>query len=390
MFQKILILIFLIPSCKPSTPPSINMKTAFDTLNMIPPVTGQSVQAGLAGVLTGTCRNYLVVAGGSNFVDNLPWRGGTKLYHNDIYILKTDSDGKLTWIQPTQKLPEPVAYPANVQADDGFISVGGENQEGMLASVTKISVVDDSLQIKTLPSLPVGLSNAGAAMLDSQLYVCGGLDSTGASSKFFCLNLADLSSGWKRLPDLTEPLSHAVVVGQFDGNENCIFVIGGRNKTGVTSTFFSAIWKYSPSKMKWTEAGSLRTENQQRFGLSAGTGVAYGDRWIILIGGDKGNLFNRTELFNDRIANLPEGPERNRVIQEKDAFLTGHPGFSRNVLAFDTRTGDLLKIGELPAASQVTTTAFWWNNQIVIPCGEIRPGVRTALISSLKIIKEKK
>ena len=194
------------------------MKIKYDTLSMIPPATGQTVQPGLSGALTGRCGNELVVAGGSNFEGDLPWRGGTKLYHDDIYILKTDTDGQLTWIQPNQKLPEPVAYPANIQTSDGFISIGGENQAGMLTGVSKISVADDSLEIKALPSLPVGLSSAGAALLDSQLYVCSGLDSTGASNKIFCLNLSDLSSGWKNLPDLPQALSHAVVAAQSDGN----------------------------------------------------------------------------------------------------------------------------------------------------------------------------
>lgn len=387
MLRRIVIALFLIPSCNSSTQPSVNMEITYEILSMTPPATGQPVQPGLAGVLTGRCGNSLVVAGGSNFAGDMPWRGGTKLYHDAIYILNIDPDGKQTWVQPAQKLPEPVAYPANIQADDGFFSVGGENQEGMLKSVSRISVVGDSLQIKALPSLPVGLSNAGGALVGSQLLVCGGLDSTGASNKFFSLDLADLSSGWKRLPDLPEALSHAVVAAQSDGNEKCIFVVGGRAKTGVTSTFFSTIWKYSPSARKWSEAGSLKLGEKQ-FGLSAGTGVAYGDRWIILAGGDQGNLYNRTELFNDSIARLPEGADRSRVIQEKDAFLTEHPGFSREVLAFNTQAGILNKIGELPAGSQVTTTAFWWNDRMVIPGGEVRPGVRTALISSLKIAKD--
>lgn len=388
MFRRFLIALFLIPSCNPPTSSLVNMKIEYDTLSMIPPAIGQTVQPGLAGALTGSCGSYLVVAGGSNFADNLPWRGGIKLYHDDIYILKTDSDGKLTWIQPTQKLSEPVAYSANVQTKDGFIVIGGENLKGMMTSVSKISVVDDSLQIKALPSLPVGLSNAGATLLDSQLIVCGGLDSKGASNKCFGLNLTNLSSGWKDLPDLPEALSHGVVAAQSDGNENCIFVVGGRAKTGVTSTFFSTIWKYSPSKMNWSEVGSLKLDDK-KLGLSAGTGVAYGNRWIILIGGDQGNLYSRTELFNDSIARSPEGPDRNRVIQEKDEFLTTHPGFSRDVLAFNTRSAVLKKLGVLPVASQVTTTAFWWNDRIIIPGGEVRPGVRTALISSLKITKEK-
>jgi len=386
MINQAILLIFIFSACSGIKKETNPMKIEFDTLSHIPPATGKSIQFGLAGALAGCDKNRLIVAGGSNFEDNLPWRGGTKLYHDEIYILTHPETGADLWSQPQQKLPRPMAYSALVASGNGFLSIGGEDLHGKLNQVFHISIAGDLLRFKIFPSLPVALSNSGAASIGTKIFVAGGVDATKATSHFMCLDLSSSDMKWETLPNLPESLSHAVVVSQSDGREECIYVIGGRCLNGVTSTFLSAIRKYSPSSKQWTVAGALQLKNQEKFGLSAGTGVAFGDQWIILIGGDKGDLFNRTEILNDQISRSPEGVEKNKLLSEKDNHLSNHPGFSGEVLAFNTLSGELQKIGELPGKSQVTTTAFWWNDQVIIPSGEIGPGVRTSLISRLKLI----
>jgi N-acetylneuraminate epimerase len=387
MIRYAILLSVLLSACGGIKRDTNPMKIEYNSLSMVPPASGKPIQHGFAGALVGCDNNRLIVAGGSNFEDNLPWRGGTKLYHDDIYILYHLDNGSKIWNQLKQKLPRPMAYSALVAAEHGFISIGGEDLQGKLDQVFQISIEGDSIHFEQFPALPVALSNSGAAVIGSKVYVAGGLDDRDATSYFMCMDLSSSDMKWETLPDLPESLSHAVVVNQSDGTENCIYLIGGRNKVGVTSTFLSNIWKYSPSAKQWSNAGILQLKEQDKFGLSAGTGVAYGDRWIILIGGDKGNLFNRTEILNDKISKAPEGLEKENLLKEKDVHLSNHPGFSKEILAYNTITKELQIIGEIPEGLPVTTTAFWWNDQIVIPSGEIRPGVRTPMISSLKIIK---
>ncbi|MCC7378652.1 MAG: hypothetical protein IT255_04785 [Chitinophagaceae bacterium] len=54
----------------------------------LPPTNGETVSIGLAGPLTGVTNDVLIVAGGANFPDGLPWNGGKKKYHNDIFVLQ--------------------------------------------------------------------------------------------------------------------------------------------------------------------------------------------------------------------------------------------------------------------------------------------------------------
>lgn len=363
------------------------MKMEWDTLAVLPPAKGEYNQPGLAGALSGIVDNQLVIAGGSNFENGMPWNGGTKVYHDDIFILKKDSAGELLWSTPTLKLSVPLGYSACLSVPEGLICLGGENADGFRSDAFLFSIENDSLIRNELPSIPQPVSNAGVAAIGQTIYLAGGLNAEGAANSFFALNYLNENASWQTLSELPQAVSHAVVLSQNDGNEDCIYVVGGRSRDGELSTFFSAIWKYTPTKQIWEKAGVLKEEDRE-FGLSAGTGIAWGDHAFLIFGGDRGDLFNRTEQFNNAIDKAENDSVRQSLISEKIAHLTNHPGFSKAVFCFNTKTCEMEKLGEIPGLSQVTTQTFNWENQVITPLGEIKPGVRTAVISRL-LISEK-
>lgn len=385
----LLIAIILLSACnKINKENNTKMKINWNTLSEMPPAKGETTQYGLAGLLAGAIDDKMVVAGGSNFADSKPWLGGTKLYYDDIFVLNDNEKGLVEWEQPELKLPAKMAYSACVSAEDAIYCLGGEDATQPLNSALKIYFENNQLKIEELPELAFAVSNAGAAVIGTKLYLAGGNDSIYATKHFQMLDLSNLESGWTVLPELLIAESHAVVVGQSDGNEDCIYVLGGRNKTGETSTFLSSIQKYSPKDNKWAEAGVLQLEGSEKFGLSAGTGIAFGEQRILLFGGDKGAIFNRTERFINATAAETDSAKKEEIIAQKIESLTNHPGFNTEIYSFDTQTGRLMKVGEIPTLSQVTTTAFWWNGKVIIPGGEIRPGVRTPKISKVDITLE--
>jgi N-acetylneuraminic acid mutarotase len=69
--------------------------------------------------------------------------------------------------------------------------------------------------------------------------------------------------------------------------------------------------------------------------------------------------------------------KKQQLIARKNELLNNHPGFTNDVLLFNTVTDTWTKIDSIPYKSQVTTTALWWGEDIIIPSGEIRAGVRT-------------
>ncbi len=364
------------------------MKIAWDTLAELPVASGEEEQRGLAGPLAGVHQNQLVVAGGSNFNGRMPWQGGEKLYHDAIFLLRETADRQLAWLQSEVSLPASMAYSACVSTEEGIVSIGGETANGPTDQAFLLSLKSELPQLTDLPRLPVALSNSGATLRGTTLYLAGGLDANGASRDFLALDLNNESPAWMKLPELPVACSHAMVVCQHDGEEDCIYVIGGRNKTGPTSTFLTDIWKYVPSKSRWQKGGRLQVAGESAFGLSAGTGLAYGSDSILLFGGDTGEAFNETERLINAMAAAETPDEKEHFLRLKENHLSSHLGFCNGVHCLNTRHGKLHGVGKMDGLTPVTTTAFWWNGQIIIPGGEIRPGVRSSKLKRGTIVSD--
>ena len=225
----------MLNSCISSYPEQVSLKPA--NFPAIPPVAGDSVQPGLAGPVTGSHGNFVLVAGGANFENGLPWRGGQKKYHDEIFLLENTGSGNFEWKQSATKLPFPIAYPACVSTPEGVLSIGGEDQNGPVNQVFLFAFQNGNIKIENLPTLPQAISSAGTTIIDSNVFVVGGLTSKGATSAFYTINLQNKGNGWKVLPELPLALSYAVVVSQNDGEEDCVYMIGGRNRTSDVTTF---------------------------------------------------------------------------------------------------------------------------------------------------------
>ncbi len=356
------------------------MKINWGSLPDIPPATDQQEQKGLAGPLAGISSETLIVAGGSNFPDSLPWKGGTKTYYDDIFFLNL-KENEAVWKVATAKLPISLAYSACVSLNGEIICIGGENQDGPLSKVLKLKLNKTEVEISALTDFPEAISNSGAATIGSLVYVAGGSAVEGNLARFYCADMSTQKVEWKQLPDLPKPVSNAVMAAQWDGTENCIYMLGGRNKTGELTTFYTSIWKYSPSKNKWQKDGEISSDEVNSITIAAGTGAAVGKNHIILLGGDNGFLYNKTEEFINATAAAENQEQKQQIIEQKIKHLESHPGFSRQVFLYNTLSRQCIEIDELPFPTQVTTLAVKYGNRMYIPNGEIRPGVRTPKVT---------
>src|SRR5688572_4233240 len=78
---------------------------------------------GLAGPIAGISNGALLVGGGTNFPDGMPWEGGKKVWHDELYVLESPNG---QW-KSGFKLPRSVAYAATVTTDRGVIYLGGND-----------------------------------------------------------------------------------------------------------------------------------------------------------------------------------------------------------------------------------------------------------------------
>lgn len=341
------------------------------------------LQPGVAGAFAGVHNNILIIAGGANFPAGMPWEGGKKMYHNEIYILTHKSGKKYNWF--TKKkflLSQPIAYGASVSSDSGVICVGGENEQGISTGVFAIRWDNKKAHImfETLPELPLPLTNVSATICGDVVYVGGGETTGAVSDKFMCLDLKNLQAGWQQLPSIPMPVSNAVMVAAAGEKSHSLFLIGGRRKTNSgISELYSSVLEFDLLKKAWISKTPLP------YALAAGTGVVDNNHEILLFGGDRGAVFNKTEQLMVAIDNEKDATKKQLLLEEKRKLQINHPGFSDALLSFNMITDKWEQAGIIHFNTPVTTTAVKWNRCVFIISGEIRAGVRTPQILSAKI-----
>jgi len=74
------------------------------------------------------------------------------------------------------------------------------------------------------------------------------------------------------------------------------------------------------------------------------------------------------------------------TCESKNLLQENHPGFCKEVFRYQIKTDKWTKIGSLPFPTPVTTTAVKWGGTVYIPSGEIKAGVRSSKILSVKPI----
>ncbi len=336
---------------------------------------------GLAGPVTGIHNDVLIVAGGANFPDGMPWKGGKKKYYHTVYAYQLKS-GKLKLQHTSNDLPLSVAYAACVSTAQGIVYAGGENENGITDKVFLLQwdTKAKSFAAKELPSLPFAVTNAMATAIDNYVYVAGGEIAGLVSAQFLFLDLNNTAAGWQQLPALPKPVSNAVFVAQSNGDNATIYLIGGRKKNpGSTSDLSSSVFAFNVKTKSWEAKKSLS------YALSAGTGIAYGKNYILLFGGDRGEAYNKTEKLIAAINAETDEMKKQQLVNEKNQLQENHPGFGKDVLLYNTETDEWTNLNQLPYDAPVTTTAMQWKDCVLLPSGEIKAGVRTPQILIGKI-----
>ena len=384
----------------------------WDSLPPLPPAAGMKIQPGLAGAFTGVHKDALILAGGANFPDGLPWAklpdgsSPKKIYHTDIYVLLKSGD-KYTWANSNLKLPKGYSYGVSITTADGVICIGGEWREYGADGVKKFKS-DKVFRIRHmgggkveiqdgLPDLPEACSDMAGAKIGSTIYIAGGANDRTQTKNFWSLDLskatdADIKTfAWKKLdPWSGAPRSHLVAAAASNGRKDCFYIFSGRyNDPEKGWIFLKDSWMYDGAK--WTRVADVGTNLRDKTGVCvmAASGIKTGANHIAIFGGAGGELFRKVEQELPRqikaLRDAGKSKEADTLEEKKNTLYTNHPGFSRDILAYHTITNTWRSIGKFPESkvagltvgSHVTTTAVKWGKNIIIPSGEVRPAVRS-------------
>lgn len=300
---------------------------------------------GFAGSFAGVSGDSLIVAGGTHFIDKMPWDGGTKVWYDTVYELKTPAG---PW-RVKGKLPKPNGYGVSLTTPDGLFIIGGGNATEHYRDV--FSLTTDA----ALPPLPKPCAFMAGCVLDDVFYIAGGIETptaTSAMNIFWALDLKKNNAQWEELPPCP---GRPRILACMAAGEGAVYLFSGAalraDEDGKpVREWLNDAWRYTQAK-GWEKLPGL-----PRVSVAAPNPAPVIDGKILVIGGDDG-------------ANVDFEPK------------SKHPGFPRDILAFDLKTQSWSKAGEVPF-SLVTTNTVLWGQRLIVPGGEARPGVRSPQVWS--------
>ncbi|MGK0186947.1 MAG: SSS family solute:Na+ symporter [Verrucomicrobiales bacterium] len=375
----------------------------WEEVTVLPPAKGELIQPGLAGAFAGVDGDVMLIGGGANFPQGLPWEGGPKVWWDTVFVLeKKAGETSVTyeWAEEQGKLPTSAAYGVSIPLDDGVLCIGGCDAKSCFADVYAMQWNEESRAVEMVeyPPLPRPLAFMAGARVGDWVFVAGGQEAMegGRSTKdFFGLDLSQQSAGadafkWVELPSWDGPSRILPVVAAAENGSN-LYLWSGRNPDpdGATSILTDA-YSFDTSSKTWTKLPDVGVgESQARCIMAAASVATPGETsdGILVFGGADGVLMQVLE-HNGRKARSDNRKEAEAFGKFNIALLQNHPGFSRDVLAFDPGTGSWSKVGDFPDSCPVTTPAVRWGGSVFLPSGEIRPGVRSGRIWKGTVVKK--
>lgn len=323
---------------------------------------------GFAGAYAGVSNGHLLVAGGANFPEGTrPWSGGIKHWNDKIFVL---AEKRGAW-KEIGRLPRPMGYGVSLTWRDGIVVLGGADQTQHYQEAYILHYQEGRLTTEKLPDLPAPNANACGALIDDVIYVAGGLThptDTTATHTFWSLDLKlnqadrkwEIREGW---PGSSRMLSVAGVMG------DAFYLMSGvalHVPTGDSlahRTYLNDAYRYVPGS-GWQRIADL----PHAVAAAPSPGYTTHADKLLVFGGDDGGLADQSGTLQDK-----------------------HPGFRKDILSYDAGSDSWNTAGEVLTDKQpdpennpnvstwapVTTPLVVWNGEVVLPMGEVRPGVRT-------------
>ena len=308
---------------------------------------------GLSGPFAGTSSGALIVAGGVSSPDS-GLEDRDRVWRREIYVLE---EGVGSWKTGFQ-LEHPLAYGASVSSGDSLILIGGRNEERHYRTVYRLRWRDGGIEESSLPDLPRTCAMTSAALLGDTIYVAGGRETPSADQamkNFWALDLSNSSPRWEVLDPWPGPARMSPVTAAQD---RALYLFSGAEllcdeQGRLTRRALTDAYKYRPGE-GWAAVADMPR------GALAAPGISVGQSHVLVFGGSGTSAEPRDE------------PE------------TKPGGLRQDVLAYHTITDTWATVGTLPAGL-ASTTAVHWQDQIVIPGGEMVLGQSSAGVLAAQV-----
>jgi cyclically-permuted mutarotase family protein len=276
------------------------------------------------------------------------------------------TDGNSAW-EKTGELPWTSAYGVTLQHGDKWYIIGGMNSTG--ATSTAYCIDLESNGITNLPALPCTIDNAAGAISGTTIYVTGGNADGQASNRTFALEIG--GKEWKELPSMPSPARVQPVCAATDKH---LYVWGGFTPgTAEMAAVHTDGVRYSFSSGNWEKLGNI-TADGDTITLSGGFAIAACGNSIIAAGGvDK-------DIFLDAISGRYDLVRKEDYMYKPASWYR----FNNELLRFDATSGAWSTIATDSTFARAGAQIVNGGNALYQIGGELKPGIRTPGIYRIK------
>jgi SSS family transporter len=224
------------------------------------------------------------------------------------------------------------------------------------------------VKITPIGTLPKVMAEGVAAIVNGQVLVGSGGDGEETQREFFKMTRSDPAMvEWESLGWPEGARGRMYPVAGVKGGK--FYLFGGRDFAESEEQkanriegldFLKDCWELDVSLGSWKRLADLPEAKSAAPSMA----VPIGASSLLMLGGVS------VEFWEDQVA---ARPEINGQGME-------HPGFPPSILSYNTVTDRWAEAGSLPLAgtfAPVTTPVVFWDDKVIIPTGEIKPGVRS-------------
>ncbi|MFI3294515.1 MAG: cyclically-permuted mutarotase family protein [Rikenellaceae bacterium] len=334
---------------------------------------------GVSAPYSGVSGGAVLISGGANFPEVSAADGGVKAYYDQIFALLESGD----WAE-VGRMDSPRAYGATVRVGDWLYFIGGADALGSISDVVGYSFSQGKLSRKEIPSLPRSIEQGGATIMDSVIYLTGGLSAGVANRSIYTLDLRS-PQRWDSLEcKLPVSMIQPVVVA-LAGD---IYIWGGftpssDSTAGVTIDYG---YKFSPSNSQWQKIQSYKKDGIAQ-SMVGSSGVAYQDSCIIVTGGVDKLIFDQAlerafQIATNRTCELNKLKEIQRQYMLEDPL---YYKFNSQVMLYNVNTNEWKELLNEPRSARAGAALVLKENELYILNGELKPGIRTPQNTKIKL-----
>ena len=387
----------------------------FSELPPLPAPSEREALPGLAGAFIGVHNGALIVAGGNNYIGGPSWHGGSRAWHDQVYVLP-DKNAQQWLADSSWRLQRPLTNGLSLSHSSGVICIGGNDGAEAHAEVWKLRWDAQTQQITTdsLTPLPYGLTSMAGAIHGNTIYVLGGQKRAATSiseTTFLSLDLDCDTCSWRELPSWPGVgRIEALCAAQSDGQHTVLLLAGGRSVSATGNTrYLRDAFTYNLSTGQWQQVASLPPP------IVGGQAVVSGGSHVLVFGGHDGSgqaLLNQLAAQIDSARTASDSVNELRIAEilralnrdPKDLppttksksqqlillldilrrdYLDEFPPFNSTIYSYNLITDQWARVGKT-TEPVIATSAVWWDGDIVIPSGENKPGFRTPKVWTAK------